>query len=962
MNEHGIGRPDDRFRTAYAESLKPHLAHLLEAFGLDVHYHRAAGTRLYYDGADGEIEVTDFIGGFGAALFGHNHPELVDVVRQVLDQQRPFHAQASIRGRAGLLAERLSSLVERTTGRSYIATLSSTGAEAVEAAIKHAELETVRRNERQLARMDEDGKRLRLDIRGGRVRVGSALYEDATRQLGERIESLDELLDTLRRRFDQLVRRPPTFVAVAGSFHGKSTGALKLTHRLEFRGPWSRLGDGTLFLPFDDSEAARAALLELRERYFTIAVSAAGTLGLEERSFTNVAAIFVEPLQGEGGIHEISPAFARTLRELADAAGCPIVLDEIQSGMGRTGDFLASERLGIAGDYYLFSKALGGGLTKIAALLVARDRYVPDFGYLHTSTFAEDDLSSIVALRALDILERDQGALMTRCRRQGEKLRERLEQVRARFPGQIREVRGRGLMIGVELVPQHDASPLMQVLSDQGLVGYIACGYLLREHGIRVAPTLSKSAVLRVEPSAFVTDDEIEQLGRAVESLCARLQSSDVGALAAHLCGRRAAPQTIGSRPPAAKLAPSAQRPDATRVAFLVHFAEPADLRAWESGLASFTDADCERFLDRTHGTLEPFVLDRAEMRSEQGTHVDVTFIGVPFTAQQAVASLRAGDDWALDLVKRGVALARAHDCTVVGLGGHTSIVTDNCREIVELDMTVTSGNSLTVAAAIEGCRETATRMGLDLQRSRMAVVGAGGNVGAVLAEIAADEAGEIVLVGHARSERFLLPLAHGIYARAFRRFTRGIVSGIAGSISDTRTARRLERDERLDPAALGAALYEGLTDELGERAPVRITTSLGVLRECNVIASCTSAPRPIILPEHLGAGPIVICDVAVPQDVDPRVVFERPDVVVIRGGRVWAPLGQTLDVPAMRMASSEIYGCLAETILLGFAGAECPSSYGRLTSYRVRRMRELAAVHGFAIDAREYDRRPVRS
>ncbi len=953
MSEQDVQRHDDPFRRAYAGSLKPHLAHLLEAFGLDVHYHRAVGDRLYYEGPGGEVEVVDFVGGFGASLLGHNHPELVELAGQVLAEQRPFHAQASIRGHAGLLAERLSSFVERTTGRSYIVTLCSTGAEAVEAAIKHAELEASRRNDSLLARFVDTGKRLRLRIRSGRVGTGSDLFEDASQRLAERIDSLDELLAALSRNIERLLGRPPTFFAVTGSFHGKSTGALKLTHRLEFRSPWRRLGDATVFVPFGDAQAVRAELQRRREPYYTLAVSKDGTPELQEQIFTNVAAIFVEPIQGEGGIHELSPEFAHTLRQAADSAGCPLVIDEIQSGLGRAGDFLASKRLGIAGDYYLFSKALGGGLAKVSALLVDRERHVPEFAYLHTSTFADDDFSSMIALRTLDILDRQDGRLIARCREKGEQLLERLERVRERFPNQVREVRGRGLMIGVELMPQTgSSSPLLQVLSEQNLLGYVACGYLLREHRIRVAPTLSKSTVLRVEPSAFVSDEAIERLGVALERLCSLLQRDRVGQLVAYLSDRPAPRESEADLPtPPAKPRPSPVPTDAARVGFLVHFSEPCDLRVWESGLSAFTDSDCARFLDRTRGSLQPFVLDHAEMRSLRNAHVHVTFVGIPFTAQQAVLSMRAGDDWALDLVKHGVQLARDHGCTVVGLGGHTSIVTDNCREVVELDLTVTSGNSLTVAAAIEGCRLAANRLGIDLQAGRMAVIGAGGNVGAVFAEIAADEAGHIVLVGQARAERFLLPVAHAIYARAFRRMRRGRLAGIAGSIADTKTVKRLAIDDLREPGALGVALYEGLSAELGDKAPLRIATSLDVLRECTLIASCTSSPRPIVFPEHLGRGPLVVCDVAVPQDVHPRVAVERPDAVVIRGGRVWAPLGQTLNVPAMRMTSSELYGCLAETILLGFAGSECPSSYGKLSPFRVRRIRELAAAHGFSIE-----------
>lgn len=943
---------------AYATHLKPHLAHLLEAFGLDVRYHRASGDRLTYDGPNGPVDVVDFVGGFGSSLLGHNHPELVALVQQALSDQIPFHAQASIRGQAGLLAERLSSLVARTTQRSYVATLCSSGAEAIEAAIKHAELEASKKNDARLADLGDRLKRLRLQIRAGRVHVEAHFLERAAEQLGVRIDSLDDLFAALTERLQALVSQAPVFVAVAGSFHGKSTGALKLTHRAEFRSPWRRLGDGTVFIPFGDSDAVRAELSAREGAYVMPRVSKDGTLSLEDARFINIAAIFVEPIQGEGGIRPLAPPFAQALRDAADRAGCPLVIDEIQSGLGRTGEFLASTPAGITGDYYVFSKALGGGLAKVSALLVDRERYVPEFGYLHTSTFAEDDLSSTVAVRTLEILTRDDDAVIARCRERGARLLERLGQLRERFPGQIREVRGRGLMIGVELEPQtHSPSPLLRVLSDQGLVGYLACGYLLRAHGVRLAPALSTGAVLRIEPSAFISDQDVTRLCTALETLCGLLQRSDVGTLIAHLSDW---PASLPSpaRAPAMVSPPAAPHPDAARVAFLVHFAEPSDVRAWEPALAALPDAACERFLNRTHGTLKPFILGRADMRSQQDVHAHVTFIGVPFTAQQAVASMRAGDDWALSLVKQGVDLAREQNCTVVGLGGHTSIVTDNCRDIVELDMTVTSGNSLTVAAAIEGCRLAARRARLDLQTCRMAVVGAAGNVGAVLAEIAADEVGEIVLVGHPRSERFLRPVAEAIYARAFKRAKRGIVSGVAAALADTDTARRLGIDADDAHAPTGAALFDAVTAELGDRAPVRLAVSLDALRSCNVIAACTSSAQPIIMPEHLGAGPLVICDVAVPQDVHSSVTALRSDAIVIRGGRVWAPLGQTLDVPAMRMTSSEIYGCLAETILLGFAGAECPSSYGNLTAFRVRRVRELAAVHGFAIEEREHGQR----
>ena len=123
-------------------STKPSVEACLHAAGLDMEYTRGEGDYLYYLDEHGEeVEVLDLVGGYGASLFGHNNPRLVDVVRGLLDAQRPFNSQGSVRGYAQKLKTRLSDLAQSETGREYSETLENTGASAVEAAIKHAELE-----------------------------------------------------------------------------------------------------------------------------------------------------------------------------------------------------------------------------------------------------------------------------------------------------------------------------------------------------------------------------------------------------------------------------------------------------------------------------------------------------------------------------------------------------------------------------------------------------------------------------------------------------------------------------------------------------------------------------------------------------------------------------------------------------------------------------------------------------
>ena len=188
----------------------------------------------------------------------------------------------------------------------------------------------------------------------------------------------------------------------------------------------------------------------------------------------------------------VPDAYLRALRAAADAHGFLLVFDEIQCGMGRTGTFLASEPSGVRADAYALSKSLGGGLAKISALLVDRGRYDPEFGILHTSTFAEDDYSSAIALGVLELLDRDGSALLRACEAKGDYLAKKLAILAKKYPAQIREVRGRGLMIGLELArTEGSGSPFLRVAGEQDLLGYVVAGHLLREDRIRVAPTLS---------------------------------------------------------------------------------------------------------------------------------------------------------------------------------------------------------------------------------------------------------------------------------------------------------------------------------------------------------------------------------------------------------------------------------------------------------------------------------------
>lgn len=240
-------------------------------------------------------------------------------------------------------------------------------------------------------------------------------------------------------------------VAFEGAYHGLGFGALDATHREEFRRPFrERLPGRTHFAPWGDLAAVR------RE--------------LESGGF---GAILVEPIQGRGGLRLSPEGFLCELRELADRFDALLIADEVYTGLGRTGRWLATEHEGVFPDVVALGKALGGGFPISAC--VGRRHVMDAWGAssgeaLHTSTHLGNPLGCALALEVLQRIERDE--LLARADRLGKRLLARLARELAGVPS-VREVRGRGLMLGIELDSPERAD---RVIGDALRSGWILLG------------------------------------------------------------------------------------------------------------------------------------------------------------------------------------------------------------------------------------------------------------------------------------------------------------------------------------------------------------------------------------------------------------------------------------------------------------------------------------------------------
>jgi putrescine aminotransferase len=298
-------------------------------------------------------------------------------------------------------------------------------------------------------------------------------------------------------------------VACQSGFHGRSIGALSLMNNPDYHDPFLPLLQDVILVPFGDTQALEGALCS-----------------------GDVASFIVEPIQGEAGMIVPPSGYLRHARELCTRYGSLLVMDEIQTGMARTGTMFAIEHEEVIPDVLLIGKSLGGGVMPLSALLTTETTWNAAKGGtprspFHTSTFGGNTWACAAGLATLEVILDER--LAERAASSGAYLMERLRQVQARCPI-IRDVRGRGLMIGIELAP---ATRYLPTLAMNGMLNELSRKYfssliiaaLYSEYRVFTAFTLNNPNVLRVQPPLCVREDELNYFVDSLENTLRRLSN-----------------------------------------------------------------------------------------------------------------------------------------------------------------------------------------------------------------------------------------------------------------------------------------------------------------------------------------------------------------------------------------------------------------------------------------------------
>ncbi len=973
-------------RQDYHSYCKPKLAELLSALKLDICAKSAKGN---YIQDESNHQYLDLVSGFGSAILGHNPPEIVKTATDSLQNNLPINVQGTVRSSSAKLAKRLNELLP-TNSEAYCVNFSNSGTESIEAAIKHAykvHFEKVQRKYEHLSRMLNDFY-YKVENMPDRPEIPGK-----NKSL---VDFRDDLDEYNLEQFETF-QNNPVMIGFKGGFHGKTMSSLKVTFNKSFREIFEGLSSiKPVFIDPKTPERIR----EIRDEQtclFLYPELVGNKIEIRTTKITKVIGLIFEIIMGEGGIIPLSD---RTLEFLAHEhknLEIPYIIDEIQTGCGRTGQvfgFADTPLATISPEYITLSKALGGGISKIGATLIRKNIYEHDFGILHTSTFGEDDLSSEVALKTLNLLTENNNAQLKDVKAKGQTIIDELRALQSEYPEIIKDVRGRGLMIGLEFTTLEDRSPFFRASGKQGVLSLLIASYLLHHHHIRVLAPLTnmlkgnpgkiRLSIIRIQPPLTITNEEIQKLIFGLREVCNIIQNNNEYCLIGHLIGASLSSEERQNCASFEAYWPIVDqpRPMDARAGFVVN---PTNLNVLaEYYFPSFKEYSWEKksllnWWNCVSRFLEPVHIRNEYITSNEFT-IQLSLVFVPYLPEYINANRkdRILAKEMTDKVQDAVTVARELGddnipVSIVGLGGYTSTITKNALTINDYEIPVTTGNAYTTGLAIQGVIYAAQEKNIDMSQAKLAVVGAGGNIGSILAQILIPRVNQLVLIGSQKPgsvERLqktrqlcLKELLKNIRAEKHsgQSFENTQIRGVGYQIYEYLERNNSETTEAIKDGLVRDTItpdqMEAFEKELfDESSGIRfdLSTSIQDSYDCDIIILSTNSENPDLIKPEFYKHNAILCCVSLPSNLSKN--FKNTNgQLAFDGSLARLPEGSEINFVGLPKQGLS-FGCLSETLVLAFEGHNHSFSKGEIQSKQVYEIMEKGLLNGFDLGSLKFN------
>jgi len=860
---------------AYTLYHNSYVGKLLKCLEMDLSYSTARGDYLYAN-TNGKLKkVLDLTGGYGTNLLGHHNDELTNfAINYLKSGQIPLSDQLSIQKYPGLLSEKLNDMLGRHTGKSYYTLFGSTGSEAVEIAIHHAFLEWMKR----IKKLEE--------------------AQSAQFACGRE----DRFREVWKKNWQNIRNTHPVIIANRTAFHGTSTGARSMMGDEERREKFRGLSNITsVFIDDRDVDLEGTIKKTLAENQIELTVFEERLGQVESCSYgiSAIIAAIVEPIIGEGGIREVELKFP----ELLSIHDFPLIIDEIQCGLGRAGSFLASE--GFKGNYYLFSKALGGNIAKISSISIEKEQFVEEIGKLYVSTFAGGGFAANIALENLKIIERLN--VPQKAKILGEEIYRLLNPLQQKYPSVIEAIRGKGLMIGIKFSGEMIRRNLFfRVLHDKKALGYLFSSYLLFHYNLRVLPSISAPDVLRVEPSIGITPEDIMKLHDGLENLVQLIDKGQFYQLTRHLMKGDPYIDNKGKEPEYGLLPTEIDIPSeqSKKVAFIAHFAYPVDeLRMLSKDFTAASDTGIRQLFSKFEliMEMEPFVLYAKNLFRQR---IHLTMILIPLDSSELEKLHRTDKKHkVISKIQKAVQMAANGGAEIISLGGYTSILTNNGLSIAAPHgCKVVTGNTLTAVVGYHNFIQRLKKLYADRDDLKIGIVGATGNIGNILSQKLVNEEcirrGSLLTVGRNK--------------------------------------------EKTD------ILVKLLIDQTGYRGPaIHGSMNLNDLEECDAIIIAVNSNDPVLYPKHIRKNqPVLITDLSVPSGISEELRTLPNIQIVPFAASIKLPEDQDFLITSCSPRGTALC-CTAEAFLMAFE-RQAYDFRENITLDGFNLIHDLAVKHGF--------------